>query len=600
MGTLLFLARLLLRGRCMTTPPRAPAPPGGAVWVIPGTALTLVAGALLVGCPGEIAGPGAGPADDGPPTAPGLDEPRLDEPPPVSACQDVPPDPGPSLIRRLTRDELARTIQVALGVDAADLVAALPPDTRAEGFTNNAGTLIVSDQTAEGYMTLAAGVAARVDGLDGLIDRFTDCRRLEPECTTPFVEGTATLLFRRPPAAEQVAAYAAIFDAVAAEDEGFTVGARLVVEALLQSPWFLYRAEPLPSGGAATAPVDQPALATRLAFLAWGAAPDDELLAAADAERLSDPDERERHVRRLLGTPRARAHLRRFVTDWFDLEHLDAVNLDDPRYDVFTPRLAREMRDETLRFVDHLVWTADRPLVGMYTEPTTFLTDGLAELYGLDAPGGDEPVDLSDVPERVGILTHPSVLAAHAFGEEPSLVSRGLFVLHDVLCDSVGSPPPGVDTTPPPTAPGDSHRDQSEDRVDNEVCGQCHEVFDPLGYPFDVFDAVGRHRSEDSHGNPVRGDGVFRAPDGSQTAYDDVAAFAELIDQSPRARQCITRKGLQFALGRPLVEADACTVAQVHDDFTERGGRYADLLVAIARHPSFVLARTEADEGGAP
>jgi len=559
---------------------------------------------LLAACPGQIVGADGAGSEGRPPGAPGgADEPPLLDPPSVEACAGLPPDPGPSFVRRLTREELGRTIELTLGVDARALVSTLPPETRAEGFTNNAGTLIVSEELAVGLMDLAAEVAARLPDLDGLIDEHTDCRRLEPNCTEPFIRGAATRLFRQEPAQEQVDAYATIFETVAADGDGFAAGARLVVEAMLQSPWFLYRVEPRPvTEEPSRRPVDDRVLATRLAFLAWGAAPDPALLAMAETGALRDPDGREAEVRRLIGTPRARAHFRRFMTDWFDLDALDRVNLSHPSYEAFGPELAAEMREETLRFVEHVVFEADRPLIEMYTEPSTFLTDGLAEIYGVEAPAGDgfERVSLADLPERAGILTRPAVLAAHAFGDEPSLVSRGLFVLHDVLCDSVDPPPDGIDTSPPPTTLGSSHRSQSEDRSSVNACGGCHRVFDPLGYPFDVFDAVGRYRVEDLHGNPVRDDGVLLTGDGAERLYQDVAAFVALIEESPRARQCIARKALQFHLGRPLVGADACTVSEVEADFVDRGGRYVDLLVAIARHPTFALIRSMTPEEATP
>src|SRR5690606_7302145 len=118
--------------------------------------------------------------------------------------------------------------------------------------------------------------------------------------------------------------------------------------------------------------------------------------------------------------------------------------------------------------------------------------------------------DLKSVPGRGGLLTHGSVLTVG--GDDASMVTRGLFVLHDLLRGVVKDPPPCVDTTPVPSKPGRTQRAVAEARVANANCGGCHAKFEPLAYGLEKFDGIGAYYEQDRHGNTLREDGEILFP----------------------------------------------------------------------------------------
>ena len=160
-------------------------------------------------------------------------------------------------------------------------------------------------------------------------------------------------------------------------------------------------------------------------------------------------------------------------------------------------------------------------------------------------------VDLSAIPSRGGLLTHGSVLTIG--GDEASMVTRGLFVLHDVLDGHVEDPPPCVDTTPVPTKPGLTQRGVALARIANKSCGGCHSKFEPLAFGLERFDGLGTFHEKDHHGNKLREDGDILFPGTNRpVAYKTSAQLMNLLAENDRVNRTMTRKMTQWAPGRKV------------------------------------------------
>jgi hypothetical protein len=251
------------------------------------------------------------------------------------------------------------------------------------------------------------------------------------------------------------------------------------------------------------------------------------------------------------------------------------------------------MRAETIEFFRELVWKQRRPLAELLNAQFSYMTPRLAKHYGIDPQGdGFQRYDLSNVPSRGGLLTHGSVLTIG--GDNASMVTRGLFVLNDLLFSEVGDPPPGLDTTPVPTSPGKTHRAIAMERVKSESCGGCHARFEPLAFGLEKFDGLGSFHETDEHGNTLREDGEILFPgDATPTAYSTSAEMMKLLASSPRVSECVTRKLTQFSLGRPLFASDARFVRQIHQSAQQQGGSYQSVVTAIVMSDLVQKTRTE-------
>ena len=512
---------------------------------------------------------------------------------PMAECDGMVFDPGPNLARRLTVFEYGNTVEAVLGVDVrAEATELLPAELRADGFTNTSSGLITTLAHIEAYDTLSQVAVDRIPDLAGFVGQYTSCQDFTPACEAEFVERLGLPVFRRPVTEDERDALVSVFAAAEDEGEGFADGAGLVVQAMLQSPAFLYRLEDERSGNGART-LGGYALATRLSYLIWAGPPDGLLLEAAAADALRTDAEIEAEVDRMLAAPQARAASRAFVDDWLHLARMDGLPRDPARFPDWTTAIANAMAQETRGFFDTLVWDDQRPLMDLFIAQEAWLTPALADYYGLEPQGeGYQRYDVSDRPERGGLLTQGSLLTIG--GDESSMVARGLFVFENVLCQHPVSPPPGVDTTPPTLEPGSSQRDISETRTTNPSCAGCHLQFEPLAWGLGRYQADGTYAQNDAYGNPLREDGELRLPGAADVVpYDNAAEMMTLLAEADATRECLASKTTQFAIGRALTGDDDCSMQHLQTRFAQSEGTWRDLVVAIALSPGFRSVRVE-------
>src|SRR5690606_23868315 len=121
-----------------------------------------------------------------------------------------------------------------------------------------------------------------------------------PENLRATISALGLPLLRGPLEPRERESFERLARAVVEEGGDFHDALRFVLEAMLQSPRFLYRME-----GERRGVVGDYEIASRLSYIAWGAPPDDELLRAAAAGELRVPEKLAVHARRLLEHPRA-------------------------------------------------------------------------------------------------------------------------------------------------------------------------------------------------------------------------------------------------------------------------------------------------------
>ena len=419
----------------------------------------------------------------------------------------------------------------------------------------------------------------------------------EAGCAEEILSGLARRAYRRPVTPQDVSALMSFYES-GRRDGGFEAGIQTALEFLLTDPEFVFRVERAPADAepGIAYPVGDLELASRLSFFLWGSIPDDELLDLAADEKLSDPAVLEQQVRRMLAQPRARATLAEsFAGQWLGLRNLRNASPDPTAFPEFDENLRNSMQRETQLFLETQL-REDRPLAELVTADYTFVNERLAEHYGIPDVHGNHfrRVTWPD-DRRAGILGQAGILTLTSYANRTSPVTRGKWVLENLL----GAPPP----PPPPDVPDLEGREGGEPPTSlralmevhrqNPACAACHRNMDPLGFALENFDGIGRWRTTEDTGIPgevgpaIDPSGV--APDGS--AFEGASGFRHILASQGEFMSTVTERLLTYAIGRRVEAADMPAVRRILREAEADESRWSAVILAIVKSAPFQTRR---------
>ena len=489
----------------------------------------------------------------------------------------------PARLRRLSNAEYERAAGELLG-EPVSVQGQLPPDIRQEGFTLNADQPVPAAHATR-LSTLAQELAKRAarERLAALAPCAGSGSR---SCAERFVREYGRKAFRRPLTTSERRALEQLFEEGRRDGRGFSGGVELVLQALLQAPSFLYVSElgePAPAGKRQLSSLE---MASSLAFLVRGGPPDEALLRAGERGLLSDPEERVRQARRLLGQSDTRHHFRRFVLEWLEVDELADTAKDNELAPSFE-RLKGPMLDETRAFVDEVMVHEGASLRSLLTAGFTSVQPSMARHYELSAYG--PRVSLERSP-RLGILQHASFLAAHAHEDSTSPVKRGDFVMRKLLCTTLPRPQElNIEVTIPAPDPTLTTRERFAAHVTNSSCQACHAPIDALGYTFENFDTVGRARAS-QNGKSIDTRASFEHA-GISASFDDSVELSRFLAESPVSHDCFARHAFRYFSAQTSTDAERAFLDIVHRLAPSERENLVEMLVAYVKSELFSMRR---------
>jgi len=371
--------------------------------------------------------------------------------------------------------------------------------------------------------------------------------------------------------------------------------ARALLARILVAPEFLYRVE------ATVARSEQPLndweLASRLSFFLWSSLPDEELRRAAAAGELRQTDQVAKQVRRMSADPKARRLATEFFGQWLGFYRFDEFRgVDSGRFPEFTDEVRAAMYDEAVSTFEYLV-RQNRPLRELLHADYTFLNEPLAKFYGitLEVKSKDavEKIDGANALHRGGALRLGAVLTTTSAPLRTSPVKRGDWLLRRIL--GTPTPPPPADAGSLPSDPKAfgslTLRQKLDEHKRNTTCAACHLRIDPLGFPLEGFDAVGRVRTTYDDGVAVDTTGEF-ADQTAITGTDGLLRY--LRAREPLVTKTLAKKMLGYALGRTVLASDRPLL----NEMIAAGGdaTFADLAIKIATSRQFRHHQGQSDE----
>lgn len=428
-------------------------------------------------------------------------------------------------------------------------------------------------------------------------EKVFTCHDPTEACAEQILQRLARAAYRRPVKATDLKRPMDFFRRAQREEGDFDAGIERALAAILVSPEFLFRVErdPADAKPGSVYEVDDLTLASRLSFFLWSSIPDDELLAVAESGQLSDPEELERQVRRMLADSRSKSLTSNFAAQWLYLRNLEAARPDMRLFPDFDDNLRQAMRTETELFFDS-VMREDRPVVELLEADYTFLNQRLAKHYGIPHIYGSQfrRVDFSGDDDdaavrRGGLLRHASILTVTSYATRTSPVIRGNWVLENILGIPPPPPPPNVPALEEKSAAGKARsvRERLAAHRDKPACSGCHQLMDPVGFSLENYDAVGRWRSEEE-GLPIDSAGGF--PDGSE--FDGVEGLEGAIAARPEIfTGVLAEKLLTYALGRGVEMSDAPAVRKIVGEAEENDYRFSSVILGITKSEPFQMRR---------
>jgi len=508
-------------------------------------------------------------------------------PPPVSCLE---PAPGAAPVRRLTRFELNNTLRDLLG-DTTHAGDRLPPELKGNGFSNDAASLTTSRVLVDAYHSVAKDLAKTATRDASALAKLSTCdvaAQGEEACARAFVADFGKKAFRRPLSEQEGTA---LYGVYVAGKEGAThaAGLQAVIEMALQSPQFLYRLEVgVPVPGKSVRRPTSSEMATRLSYLLWGSTPDARLLDVAAQQQLDTPAQVKEQAEQMLKDPRAKEMLRYFTNTLYGIGGLDGLERSAELFPTFDASLGPLFRQETERFIEDVVWNGAGDFATLFNAPYSFVNGPLANFYGLPGVSGDAFQRVErDPAQRLGLLSHASVLASTTPGSRNNPVVRGKFIFEEILCGHVPSPPVGLNVKEPPADPTRTTRERFSAHREMEPCKSCHVMLDPIGFGLENFDGVGLWRDREN-GKPVDASGELPAGVDAAGAFVGPAQLAQKIAGSRDAERCFADKWLSFAYGRVPGDADTCSKNQLETAFREANGNVKALLLAATQTDAFL------------
>ncbi|MCA9126216.1 MAG: DUF1592 domain-containing protein [Planctomycetales bacterium] len=495
-------------------------------------------------------------------------------------------------VRRLSHSQFNNAVHDLLQ-DQTLPANRFPKEDFVRGFKNQSEGQSISPLQAESYSKAAERLAIAAFrggdwlGLYPLNPMSTDDR----QAASAFVSSFGTKVFRRPLSDEEVAQYTELFIADAKSKDDVLAGGRIVVEAMLQSPHFLFRIERGPDS-----PYRQYELASRLAFFLWDTTPDDQLLQAARDGRLATRQQVAEIARSMLADPRATKSLEEFLAQWLRFDQvLEATR--DRQFRQFNSEVAAAMVEETTRLFNYLVWQ-NHNFMEFFTANYTFLNSDLANLYGFPPPPEEfSRVDYPPDSGRAGVLGHGSFLVATSKPAETSPTERGLFIRNKILSQEVPAPPPGVSATLPEITEERpmTNRQRLNVHLNSDACSSCHRLIDPIGFGFEQYNPIGAFSEKMVVRIEGQEDALQLALDTSaQVQGIDNSQFSTpkqlgiILASSEVCQKAVVKQLFRFAFGRQETVDDEQVIERLLRDFQASEFRFQELIMSLVTSDLFL------------
>jgi len=355
---------------------------------------------------------------------------------------------------------------------------------------------------------------------------------------------------------------------------------RRVVLLALKSPRFLYPT------------IDSEATvhqrrSNRLALVLWDSIPDKSLQEAGEKGWLGDEKSVRERAQRMIQDPRAKAKLLAGLHEWLNLARWEEISKNQEVYPGFDETLVADLRTSLDLFLEEVVWSDASDFRQLLQANWSYTSDRIAEFYGESwKPTGEETDGrfsrtTSDPYSRSGVITHPLLMSAMAYGDTSSPIFRGVFLVRHVMGRYLRPPNEAFTPLSPDLHPDLTTRERVALQTSPASCQSCHTRINGLGFTLEGFDATGRPRDQE-RSKPIDAKGVYIDRAGEEISINGAGELASYLATSDDvAGAFINRMFLHF-VKHPVGAYGENRLDQLKTSFRESGYNIRELIVEMA------------------
>jgi len=506
---------------------------------------------------------------------------------------DYQPAAGSSVVamRRVTHEQYQNTISSIFG-PRIKVIGKFDQLTRINGlFAVGASKVNMTPAGFEQFEIAARAVAAQV--VDPKNRSITmPCVPASPQafdeaCAARFFQSAGRYLFRRPLTAEEFTLRMDIARAGAAAANDFYAGLESGLSSLLMTPAFIFVSETTEPDPAAP---DQSRLtayskASRLSYLLWNTAPDDELLAAAESGDLHAEKGLAKQVDRMLSSAQLEGGVRAFFSDMLDFDKFETLEKDSILFPVYNASVASDAKEQLLRMIVDKLVAEEGDYRDLFTMRKTYISDSLARIYRVPAPvpGAWGVYHFAENQPYAGIQSTFAFTALHSHVGRSSPTIRGKAIRELLMCQRVPDPPGNIDFSLFNAEHSEykTARQRLDAHSTSPSCAGCHKLVDPIGLALENFDGAGQYRTTEN-GTPLDTSGRLDGID-----YNTAAGLGEALRVNASIASCVVNRLSSYAAGRAPTRDDRAWVSKLGERFAASGYRISALLRAIATDKAF-------------
>jgi len=488
---------------------------------------------------------------------------------------------------RLTNEQWSNSVRDLLAIAAPTDIAANFHATASgdqHDFANNEAFLDIDQPKWQDYQGASETLAAQVTATDALLAKIysgTDA--------AGFIKAFGRRAYRRPLTTAETTTYMTLFSSgstLSGSRSAFAKGASLVIRAMLQSPYFLYRSELTPKGQ----PLNAYEMAAKLSLWLRGTTPNDALLdQAGGTGKLDTADGAVAVAKTMLDEATAGTVMRRFHGEFMHLDLFSSITKTGVSN--FNAAIGSELTESSYLFFDK-IFSKGLGVKDIFLSTTGFVGPKMAAVYGsgVTAPSSGY-TEQSLGSNRVGYFTQLPFLMYWGKNGEPDSIHRGVRMNVDVMCALLGPPALAVPMLPA-KQPGETNRTLVD--MTTAGCGQaCHnEMINPIGFAFEHFDGMGQYREteKDTAGNggplTIDSSGTYAFIDGKKS-YSGAPELMQILANGQQSHMCYAKKLSAFALQRDVIASDMPLLTALATTSTSSSGSVKQLMLDLVKQDAF-------------